>query len=135
MQMIVDRSKTYEFRKARYPTSVLRIWFYQTALISSLTYICEVDPGLAQDPSDPLPLNGHGNKEFNEGIQPGWTGPLHAYRVKSCYKIRTPIPLWELKEKYKLGGAPRGMVYVTEKMSEDIPWQEQELMWTEATKT
>jgi hypothetical protein len=42
--------------------------------------------------------------------------------------------LWELKEKYGFGGAPRGMVYVTEKMREDIPWEKQELMWTEATE-
>jgi predicted transcriptional regulator len=134
MQMIIDRSKTYEFRKGRYPTSVLRIWFYQTAPISSITYICEVDPGLARDPSNLLPLNGHRNKEFNEGIQPDWSGPMHAYRVKSCYKIRKPIPLGELKEKYGFGGAPRGMVYVTEKMRDNILWDKQELMWTEATE-
>jgi hypothetical protein len=77
MQMIVDRSKTYEFRKGRYPTSVLRIWFYQTAPISAITYICEIDPGLTRDPSNPLPLNGHRNKEFNEGIQPDWRYNFH----------------------------------------------------------
>lgn len=135
MQMIVEQSKTYEFRKTRYPTSVLRIWFYETAPISSLTYICEVDPGLARDPSNPLPLSGHRNREFNEGTHPDWPGTMHAYRVKSCYKIRKPIPLRELKEKYGFGGAPRGMVYVTKGMKEDIPWNKQELMWTEATET
>jgi hypothetical protein len=60
---------------------------------------------------------------------------MHAGRVRSCYKIRKPIPLPELKEKYGFGGAPRGMVYVTKKMREDIPWDKQELMWTEQTGT
>ena len=93
MQMIVERSKTYEFRKTRYPTSVLRIWFYETAPISSLTYICEVDPGLPGDPSNPLPLNGHRNREFNEGTHPDWSGTSMLIEWKAAIRFENPF-LW-----------------------------------------
>ena len=129
--MIVDRTKTHEFRSTLYPASVLRIWFYQTAPTSTLTYICEVDPGLARDPAHPLPLNGHRNKEFNDGTEPDWSGKMYAYKVRSCYKVRDPLSLEKLKKTYHYGSAPRGMVYVTEKLMEDIIWNEQDLFWTD----
>jgi len=133
--MIVDQRKNYEFRSRLYPLTVVRIWFYETAPTSALTFICEVDPGLARDPSNPLPLDGHRNKEFNEGIEPDWSRTLYAYKVRSCYKIRNPISLQELKKTYQYSGAPRGMVYITNQMMEDIIWHDQELMWSDKSET
>lgn len=42
--MIVNQTKTHEFRKKLYPPTVQRIWFYETAPISAITHICEIGP-------------------------------------------------------------------------------------------
>jgi predicted transcriptional regulator len=44
MNMIVNQTKTHEFRKKLYPPTVQRIWFYETAPISAITHICEIGP-------------------------------------------------------------------------------------------
>ena len=61
--------KNFEFRRYRISENVKRVWFYVTAPESRISHICEIGIArtrLADD--EPLPLNGHGNKEFNEHI-------------------------------------------------------------------
>jgi predicted transcriptional regulator len=124
MQQIVDRVKTYEFRKKLYPPTVLRVWFYETAPISAITYICEIDPANVRGQDPPLPETGLGNKEYNSG-DPTFKGYDFAYRVKSCWRLREAVKLEALKG-YGIGGAPRGMVYVPEQLGRDIVWDKQE---------
>lgn len=149
MQQIVLRLKNHEFRKRLYPSSIRRIWFYETAPIPIITYICEIGPTCvrtrpAQGPAQssvPAPVladDGIGNNEFNE-YQPDWEGYDYAYPIISCWRIREPISLGRMKERYGLGGAPRGMVCVPQRMKDDIKWDQQELVWSqgeseEATK-
>ncbi|WWC71172.1 uncharacterized protein I206_105125 [Kwoniella pini CBS 10737] len=128
MQQIVNKSKTHEFRKKLYPSSVVRIWFYETFPISAITYICEINPAHIRDKNGLLDTIGIGNKEFNEPHK-DWLGYEYAYKVISCYKSNRPITLNEMKSKYGINGAPRGMVYVKQKMMEDVKWDEQECIW------
>ena len=128
MQQIVDQTKTYEFRKRLYRPTVKRIWFYETAPKSAITYICEILPAHIRSHDDPLPLDGIGNKEYNDR-DPTFEGYDYAYRVMSCHRLWSPIDLGKMKD-YGIGGAPRGMVYVPRKMMEDIHWGKQKCVWT-----
>ncbi|KAK6907912.1 hypothetical protein L486_05835 [Kwoniella mangroviensis CBS 10435] len=130
IQQIVQRLKSYEFRKRLYPETVKRIWFYETAPKSSITYICETHPAHIRARDGPLKEDGIGNKEYNEYHQ-DWEGYDYAYRVRSCYRIKKPIGLEEMRMKFGIGGAPRGMVYVPGRMMEDVKVEEQECIWKE----
>ena len=147
MRQIVNHQKTYEFRKQLYPSTVKRIWFYETMPLSAITYICEVLPahvgtestqtapgiGGDSDEFDPLLLDGLGNADYNT-FHPTFGGYNYAYRVISCYKLRQPIKLERMKDTYGIGGAPRGMVYVPQEMMQHVKREEQECVWTYAVK-
>lgn len=145
MQQIVRGEKNYEFRKYRMtPTvslsldlihslihsrlfhQVKRIWFYVTAPSSSIAYVCEIDPAVTREQGDPkLPEDGLGNKEYNT-FHVDWKGYDFAYRVHSVYKILEPITLAKMKSRYGYKGAPRGLTYLPEEISNDVPWKSQE---------
>ncbi|GFZ43502.1 hypothetical protein JCM24511_01222 [Saitozyma sp. JCM 24511] len=132
MQQIVLRLKTHEFRKRRYPTSVLRFWFYETSPINAITYICEVSPAHSRSEDGPLgDEEGIGNRDYNE-FDPSFEGYEYAYRVKSCWRVVQPVGLDRLMKDFGLGGAPRGMVYVPEELARVVAWDEQELVWSES---
>lgn len=117
MQQIVSRQKDHEFRRRRFPSTVTRVWFYETAPTSAITYMCEIDPPRTRTATGtPLETNGHGNAEFNT-FHPDWEGYDYAYRVRSCSCLRIPITLEMLKSRFGFGSAPRGMVYVTKDMA------------------
>ncbi|KZV99213.1 hypothetical protein EXIGLDRAFT_725848 [Exidia glandulosa HHB12029] len=78
---------------------------------------------------DPIPEDGKGNHEFNT-YDEDWHGYGFAYRVRSVRKLRNPLTLAMMKEKYGSKLAPRGLVYLQAQISADIPWDEQELIWT-----
>jgi predicted transcriptional regulator len=125
MEYIANGSKNFEFRKYRISDDVKRIWFYVTAPESRISHICEVEPARTRLPGDePLPLNGYGNKEWNEHL----FDSDFAYEIKSVYELNNPVTLQILKERYGLGGAPRGLVYVSEQLALDVPWQEQKMV-------
>ena len=120
MSQIVSGAKTYEFRKYLISSQVRRVWFYVTSPESEISYICNLEPARTREAADiPLPLNGLGNKEFNEQ-HPDWDGYNYAYEIKSVHTLPTPISLKMLKEKYGWKGAPRGLVYVTPEMIRDL---------------
>lgn len=128
MQQIVRGEKNHEFRKYLIAPTVERIWFYLNAPLSHIAYICEIDPGRCRNPGDvPLTEDGLGNKEFNERHK-DWDKYDFAYRIRSVYKIRKPIRLQDLKSHYGIKGAPRGLVYVPEKIFEEVRWNAQELI-------
>nr|XP_018261923.1 uncharacterized protein I303_04938 [Kwoniella dejecticola CBS 10117]OBR84081.1 hypothetical protein I303_04938 [Kwoniella dejecticola CBS 10117] len=79
-----------------------------------------------------LPEDGIGNKEYNENhSHKDWVGYGYAYKVESCYKLKKVITLEEMKSRYGINGAPRGMGYVTKEMMRDVKWDEQECVWTD----
>ena len=72
----------------------------------------------------PLPLNGLGNKEFNER-HTDWDGYDYAYEILSVYDLKTPLLLMDLKKNYGWKTAPRGLVYVTSKMLDECALKDQ----------
>jgi len=138
MAMIVQRQKTHEFRTRRYPPTVERVWFYETAPTSAITYICHVGPVVVRPPrasagesrvADRLKEDGYGNADYN-AHHPDFERYEYAYPVLSCYRLKRPIGLVEMKDTYGIQGAPRGMVYVPKRMKDDVKWQEQEEVWS-----
>lgn len=126
MQQIVRGEKNYEFRRYRISPSVERIWFYLTAPFSHVAYICEIDPATTRTEDDEkLVEDGLGNKEFNDR-HPDWNGYDFAYRIRSVFRIRDPISLSQLKISYGCKGAPRGLLYLPTKVSDDVDWRRQE---------
>ena len=126
MQQIVRGEKNYEFRRYLIQPSVQRVWFYLNAPFSHVAYICEVDRARTRnEDDDPLIEDGLGNKEFNQRY-PDWDNYDFACRVRSVYRLRKPVALQELKSRYGMKGAPRGLVYVPGKLLEDIVWSDQE---------
>lgn len=129
MSQIVRGEKTYEFRRYRIAPSVERIWFYITAPMKEVKYLCEIDPARTRKRGDePLEEDGVGNKEFNERHE-DWAGYDFAYRLRSLYMLKAPIKLAELKEKYGIKAAPRGLVYTPEALLRDVKWKDQICMW------
>lgn len=125
MSQIVSGLKTYEFRKYRLSNEIKRVWFYVTAPESRISYICEINSARTRTSEDePLPLNGIGNKEFNERHS-GWDGYDYAYEIKYVYELRKPLTLAMLKEHCGLKGAPRGMMYVTPEMITSVKLADQ----------
>lgn len=78
----------------------------------------------------PLEINGVGNHEFNT-FHESFVGYDFAYRLLSCYRVREPVGLELLRDRYGLGGAPRGMIYVPDKLAGEVKWSDQELLWTD----
>lgn len=135
MQEIVRREKNYEFRRYRIKSSVLRVWFYLNAPLSSIVYICEIDPARTRgEGHDALPEDGRGNHEFNT-YHKDWDGYNFAYRIRSVRKLRQPLTLGILREKYDFKLAPRGLVYLHAQIANDVPWDEQELVWSASDET
>jgi predicted transcriptional regulator len=125
MSEIVSGLKTHEFRTYRLSNNVKRIWFYITAPECRISHICEINPTRTRTSKDkPLPLDGLGNKLFNER-HPDWDGYGYVYEIKSVYELREPLTLAMLREQYGLKGAPRGMRYVTPEMIIAVPLEDQ----------
>ena len=122
MNQIVSGDKTHEFRRYKLSPQIKRVWFYITSPECQISYICGINPAKTLTSKDgSLPLNGLGNKEFNERQH----GYGFVYEIKSVYKLRNPLTLTVLKENYGWKAAPRGMVYVTPKMMKDITLEDQ----------
>jgi hypothetical protein len=49
-----------------------------------------------------------------------------AYPVLSCHRLKEPITLAQMKDKYGIKGAPQGMVYVPQRTREEVGWEEQQ---------
>ncbi|KXN91241.1 hypothetical protein AN958_01672 [Leucoagaricus sp. SymC.cos] len=131
MQQIVRRKKNHEFRRYRIASSVQRVWFYLKAPLSHIEYVCEIDLARTRDPGDhPLPEDGLGNTEFNEHHK-DWDGYDFAYRVRSVYRLVEPIKLAELKARYGIKCAPRGLVYTPKSIKNAVNWRELDCIWTD----
>jgi predicted transcriptional regulator len=131
MQKIVHREKTYEFRRYHIASSVQRVRFYLNAPFSHIAYICEIDPARTRGTGDePLPEDGLGNKEFNERHKDMFRYDF-AYRVQSTYRLVEPITLAEMKARFGIKCAPRGLIYTPESIKKVVEWRGQECIWTD----
>jgi predicted transcriptional regulator len=126
MQQITSGNKNYDFRRVYIAFSVCRVWFYLTAPHSEIGYISEISPARTRHhPGDqPLVEDGLGNRQFNQGSATR-DGVNYAYRLRSVYKLKSPVGLKDLRERYGLKGPPRGLVYVPSILARDVVWNEQ----------
>jgi predicted transcriptional regulator len=115
---IVTRQKNHEFRKYLIPSTVERIWIYETAPISAIQYCAVIDPGkqpgeLAEDDLDALD-----NRKFNDGetLSPGGSGSRYAYKISGLYRLESSLTLEDLKRKGWAKGAPQKYNFASQEM-------------------
>lgn len=125
MDEIINGTKNYDFRKYGLPTTVKRIWFYQTAPQSSITHICETLPCIDRKTGDAkLTEDGRGNKEYNDQHK-DFEDYDYAYKILSVYEIKEPLTLQRLMDEFGMKSAPRGFTYVRADMAKAVPLQSQ----------
>ncbi|KZV74835.1 hypothetical protein PENSPDRAFT_748940 [Peniophora sp. CONT] len=112
----VARVADHEFKKYLINNDVKRVWFYSSKPVQALRYIAVISKGKA--PGEIDDEHGEGNHEFNKQ-KSGF-----AYEINELYEMKRPIPLEELKSKYKTT-YPQRFVYVPPKLLEDIKMEEQ----------
>ncbi|KAL7277587.1 hypothetical protein ACG7TL_008514 [Trametes sanguinea] len=112
-QLISERKKNHEYRKYRLKDSVNRLWLYETAPTSAITYVMETSrpkvPGEVNDPS------GIGNDDFDKGLKQSKYG----YPVTGLYRLKTPLSTSELKQRFDIA-VPQGWRYATKRLVEEI---------------
>jgi len=115
---IVARQKTHEFRKYLIPSTVERIWIYETAPISAIRYCAVIDPGrqpgeLTEDDLDALD-----SRKFNDGetLSPGGSGSRYAYKISGLYRLESSLTLEDLKRKGWAKGAPQKYNFAPQEM-------------------
>ena len=67
---------------------------------------------------------GFGNSDFNQGLKEA----KFAFEILHLYKIRTPLPAPELKEKYNLF-PPQRYSYLPGALADAVVWDEQEILF------
>ncbi|KAK3323883.1 hypothetical protein B0T19DRAFT_427142 [Cercophora scortea] len=114
---IVSRVKNHEFRSYLLPSTVKRLWIYETSPASSIKFIATVSrgkrPGEIQDP------NGLKNDEFDRGGGSG-SGSKFAYEILKLEELPMTYSLDELKRRGWLNGAPQKYCFVKVAMDEAL---------------
>ena len=87
--------KNHEFRKYVPSRGVDRLWIYTSSPVCALEYVVGIDKIVAYP--DKIVEEGYGNVEFNIGQKE----VPYAYHIRSLYRLKKPIHLEELREKYK----------------------------------
>jgi hypothetical protein len=107
---ILSRSKTHEFRNWPIPSTVARIWLYETSPTSAVTYMMVVGP--AKTPGE-IGTKGSGNESFNAG-----NSGRFAYEILEIYELMNPLELLTAKQNGWLNGAPQKYVYAKDEVLE-----------------
>jgi hypothetical protein len=145
MKRIISGEKNYEFRRYLLPNSVKRVWFFTKSPVYRITHVCEIESAIhrpvrystiptPRNNPFPLPLDGYGNLDFNEGELPSMAGVDFAYFIKSVYRLNNSITVSELKRRYMLPGVPKGPVFVPERVLEDVDWKQGEKILERAAR-
>ncbi|KAH9888399.1 hypothetical protein C8Q73DRAFT_710015 [Cubamyces lactineus] len=112
-KLISERKKNYEYRKYKLKESVERLWLYETAPTSAITYVMETStpkvPGEVNDPS------GIGNDDFDKGLKQSKYG----YPVTGLFRLKRPLTTTQLKERFDIA-VPQGWRYATRKLVEEV---------------
>lgn len=124
VQLISKREKNHEYRSYQMRPTVERLWFYETAPASAITYVpaCTFNgllmkivsrhvmqtakpktPGQVCDPS------GVGNDDFDAGLKKSKYG----YPVLELWKLKTPVTAHMLKDKFGLS-IPQSFCFATQ---------------------
>ncbi|KAK3687599.1 hypothetical protein B0T22DRAFT_132827 [Podospora appendiculata] len=113
---IVSRVKNHEFRSYLLPSTVKRLWIYETSPTSSIRFIATVSqgkrPGEIQDPS------GLKNDEFDLGELE--SRAQFAYEIQKLEELPTAYSLDDLKRRGWLNGAPQKYCFVKPAMDEAL---------------
>ncbi|KAI0629704.1 hypothetical protein C8Q77DRAFT_1065714 [Trametes polyzona] len=121
-KLISERKKNHEYRKYKLKDSVVRLWLYETAPTSAITYVMETTtprvPGEVKDPS------GIGNDDFDKGLKVSKYG----YPVTGLYKLKKPISTAELKEQFDIA-VPQGWRYATKQLVESAQLENMEKLF------
>ena len=115
--------KLYEFRNYIPKRKFDKLYVYVTSPVCELKYILLIDDIISYP--NTIPENGDGNCEFNQGIK-----SKHAYQISKVYKLKKPILLDELKEKYGFV-PPQGYAYSDRynDLTKFIESTEKDLVW------
>lgn len=120
-QLIVDREKNYEFRKYIPKRGIDRLWIYSSSPVCTLEYVAEIDNIIIYP--ECILEKGFGNEDFNNGLKKS----KYAYHINHLYRLRNPLKLKELKEKFDFT-APQSYFYLdsNEKLSKYLLSQQLE---------
>jgi hypothetical protein len=128
LTQILSGIKSHEFRRYLLPSSIKRIWFYRTSPHSSIEYIVMISPGKTRvKPGHwgnsagefPLEETGIGNKEFNS-FHEEWEGYDFANEICEVWRLEEEITLERLKGEVGMKAAPRGWMYMPERILEVV---------------
>ncbi|TLD33193.1 hypothetical protein PspLS_00993 [Pyricularia sp. CBS 133598] len=89
---IVDGIRNHDFRTAKLPRSVHRLWIYVARPACELRYMATI--GEPHEPGEIDSKTGLGNAEFNEGK----TSAKWAYELEQVYVLNNPVSLERMKE-------------------------------------
>ena len=103
---IVNRTKDHEMRIWSFQDTVVRIWIYETAPVSAVTYMAAIGP--AKRPGEILDVRGIGNAEFNAKTGSNW----RAYEILALYELADPVPISKLKSNEWLKAPPQKFAWV-----------------------
>ncbi|KAI0827707.1 hypothetical protein BC628DRAFT_1317711 [Trametes gibbosa] len=121
-KLISQRKKNHEYRKYKLKESVVRLWLYETAPTSAITYVMETTtprvPGEVNDPS------GIGNDDFDNGLKQSKYG----YPVTGLYKLREPVTTQQLKSRFDIA-VPQGWRYATKNLVEGTKLEDMEKLF------
>ncbi|APA15481.1 hypothetical protein sscle_15g102510 [Sclerotinia sclerotiorum 1980 UF-70] len=98
---IISRKKNHEFRSYNFPSTVSRIWIYQTRPVSTLTHMAVVSA--PKSPGEITNHDGLGNAEFNKGDKRSKV----AYEILELYALANPMTFEELKSRQWFKAAPQ----------------------------
>lgn len=104
-KLIIQRKKTYEFRKYAPRQEIKKFWIYVSAPESALKYIAEIGE-LIKYPSR-IHEDGVGNAEFNRGLKKS----RYAFPILHLDELTKPLGLQQLKEEFGFT-PPQRFMYV-----------------------
>ncbi|KAJ8063277.1 hypothetical protein OCU04_008508 [Sclerotinia nivalis] len=101
VENIISRKKNHEFRSYNFPSTVSRIWIYQTKPVSTLTHMAVISA--PKSPGEITNHDGLGNAEFNKGDKRSKV----AYEILELYALANPMTFEELKSRQWFRAAPQ----------------------------
>ncbi|KAJ8515416.1 hypothetical protein ONZ45_g7142 [Pleurotus djamor] len=116
--LIAKREKNHEYRKYQLREDVVRLWLYETAPTSALTYVIETGP--PKRPGEVQDSSGIGNDDFDAGKKESKFG----YPVVGLLRLQKPLKVSDMKE-HGLA-TPQGYYYATKSLVDGEPLDEME---------
>lgn len=102
---IKDKKKSYEFRNYIPKLGIDRLWVYTTSPVGMLEYVIDID-NIVKYP-ECIIGKGVGNDDFNNGLKKS----KYAYHINHLYRLKRPIALKQLRDKYNFT-APQSYFYL-----------------------